>query len=166
MKKIATFIALFALVGTLSTSAFAGTNGDDVKKAKTQTEALAALSVAETAAVDAATWQTFSKSLIHALEMDNDGVKMAALQYIIRYNDNLDVSVAAIDVARLYRNHDDDNMRRMAAVALSNMQSEWAIGYLRLSANYEKSETVRHTLQAIVAQHGATNTAPTAKIGV
>ena len=98
--------------------------------------------------------------------MDNDGVKMAAMQYIIRYNDNLDVSVAAIDVARLYRNHKDDNVRRMAAVALSHMQSDWAMGYLRLSANYEKSETVRHTLQAIVAQHEAAKAAPTAKIGV
>ena len=164
MNRIATFIALLALVGTFATSAFA--NPDDVKNAKTQAEALAVLNAAEAAAVDAATWKVFSKNLVQALRMDNDGVKTAAMQYIIRYNTQLDVNEAAIDVARLYRNHQDDNVRRMAVVALSKMQSNWAIGYLRLSKNYEKSETVRQTIQAVIAEHGAAEAGPTAKIGV
>lgn len=164
MKKIATFIAFLALVGTFSINAFAHT--DDVKKAKTQAEALAALNASEAAAVDAATWKVFSKNLIHALRMDNDGVKTAAMQYIIRYNTQLDVDEAAIDVARLYREHEDDNVRRMAVVALGKMQSDWAIGYLRLSKNYEKSETIRQTMQAVIAEQGAAKAGPTAKIGV
>ncbi len=163
MKRIATYIALFALVGTLTTSAYAGP--DDVKKAKTESEAISALAASEASALDVETWKVFSTNLIHALRMDNDGVRMAAMQYIIRYNDKLDVGVAAIDVARIYRNHEDDNVRRMAVVALSQMQSDWAIGYLRLSANYEKSETVRHTIQAVIAEHAAATAGPTAKIG-
>lgn len=164
-KRFATNIALFALVATLTTGAYANPNGDDITKAKTKTEALSVLASSEASAVDAATWAVFSKNLVHALQMDNDGVKMAAMQYIIRYNDKLDVDVAAVDVARLYRNHKDDNVRRMAAVALSKMQSPWAMGYLRLSAQYEKSETVRQTIKAIVAEHNTASDAPTAKIG-
>ena len=163
MKRIATCIALLALVGTFSTNALA--HPDDVKNAKTQAEALAVLTASEAAAVDAATWKVFSKNLIQALRMDNDGVKTAAMQYIIRYNTQLDVDEAAIDVARLYRNHKDDNVRRMAVVALSNMQSDWAIGYLRLSKNYEKSEPVRQTIQAVIAERGTAQAGPTAKIG-
>ncbi len=163
MKRIATFLALLAFLGTFATATYAGP--DEVKKAKTASEAISALAASEASAVSVDTWKTFSTNLIHALRMDNDGVRMAAMQYIIRYNDKLDVSVAAVDVARIYRNHDDDNVRRMAVVALSQMNSSWALGYLRLSAHYEKSETVRHTIQAVVAQHEAA-TGPTAKIGV
>jgi len=165
MKRFATMIALFALVGTLTTT-YAAPDGDDVKKAKTQSEALSALAASEASAIDAATWKTFSKNLVHAVRMDHDGVKMAAMQYIIRYNDKLDVDEAAVDVARLYRNHEDDNVRRMAVVALSKMQSAWAMGYLRLSQHYEKTLAVRQTIQAVVAQHEAAKVSPAAKIGV
>ncbi len=65
MKRIATIIALFALFCTLSTGAYAGPDGDDVKKAKT--EAKAALVASEAAAIDDATWKAFSTNLVHAL---------------------------------------------------------------------------------------------------
>ncbi len=165
MKRIATIIALFALFCTLSTGAYAGPDGDDVKKAKTEAEAKAALVASEAAAIDAATWKAFSTNLVHALKMDNDGVKVAAMQYIIRYGDKLDVDAAVFDVMGIYRNHNDDNVRRMAVVALGQMQSDGAIGFLRLSVEYEKSETVRHTIQAVVSEHDAAKTGLTAKIG-
>lgn len=63
MKRIATIIALFALFCTLSTGAYAGSASDDVKKAKTETEAKAALVASEAAAIDDATWKTFSTNL-------------------------------------------------------------------------------------------------------
>ena len=163
MKKIAMVFALLALVGTFSINAFA--HPDDIKNAKTQAEVLSVLTASEASAIDAATWKVFSKNLVHALRMDKDGVKTAAMQYIIRYNTLLDVNEAALDVARLYRNHEDDNVRRMAVVALGKMQSGWAIGYLRLSMQYEKSETVRQTMQAVIVAHGAAQAGPTAKIG-
>ena len=43
MKRITTIIALFALFCTFSTGAYAGPDGDDIKKAKTEAEAKAAL---------------------------------------------------------------------------------------------------------------------------
>ena len=165
MKRIATIIALFALFCTLSTGAYAGPDGDDVKKAKTEAEAKAALVASEAAAIDDATWKAFSTNLVHALKMDNDGVKVAAMQYIIRYGDKLDVDAAVFDVMGIYRNHHDDNVRRMAVVALGRMQSNGAIGFLRLSMEYEKSETVRYTIQAVVSDYEAAKAGPTAKIG-
>ncbi len=165
MKRIATIIALFALFCTLSTGAYAGPTSDDVKKAKTETEAKAALVASEAAAIDEATWKTFSTNLVHALTIDNDGVKVAAMQYIIRYGDKLDVDAAVFDVMGIYRNHHDDNVRRMAVVALGRMQSNGAIGFLRLSIQYEKSEMLRYTIQAVISDYEAAKASLTAKIG-
>ena len=165
MTRFARIIALVALLGTFATGAYAGPDGDDIRKAKTEAEAKAALVAAEAAAVDAATWKAFSTNLIHALAMDNDGVRVAAMQYIIRYGDKLDVDAAVFDVMRLYRSHDDDNVRRMAVVALGQMQSRGAIGFLRLSEEYEKSETVRQTIQAVVSAYEEATADPTARLG-
>lgn len=165
-RRWATRIALFAVITLFASRAYAGPDDPAVEDARTQAEALAALTTSEAAAVDAATWNVFSKNLIHALRMDNEGVQVAAMQYVIRYNDRLDVDEAAIDVMRIYRNHDDDNVRRMAVVALSRMQSDTALGFLRLSRDYEKSERVKQTIKAVIADHEAARTGPTAKIGV
>ena len=165
MHRIARSIVLLALFCTLSTGAYAGPDGDEVKNAKTEAEARAALVASEAAAIDAATWKAFSTNLVHALKMDNDGVKVAAMQYVIRYGDRLDVGAAVFDVMRIYRNHTDDNVRRMAVVALSRMQSKGAIGFLRLSVAFEPSDTVRHTIQAVVSEHEAARIGLTAKIG-
>ncbi len=165
MKRIATIIALFALFCTLSTATYASPDGDDVKKAKTEAEVKAALVASEAAATDDATWKAFSTNLVHALTIDNDGVKVAAMQYVIRYSDQLDVGAAVFDVMRIYRNHNDDNMRRMAVVALGRMQSDGAIGFLRLFMEYEKSESVLHTIQAVVSEYEAAKIDLTAKIG-
>lgn len=165
MRQTATILAFLALFCTFSTTAHAGPHGDDVRKAKTEAEAKATLAASEAAAINAATWEAFSTNLVHALTMDNDGVRVAAMQYIIHYGDKLDVGAAVFDVMRIYRNHNDDNVRRMAVVALSRMQSDGAIGFLRLSLEYEKSEIVRHTIQAVVSEHEAAQTGPTAKIG-
>ena len=165
MTRIATIFAFLALFCTFSVPTYASPGDDDVKKARTEAEAKAALVASEAAAIDAATWKAFSTNLVHALKMDNDGVKVAAMQYVIRYGDKLDVGAAVFDVMHIYRNHKDDQVRRMAVVALSRMQSRGAIGYLRLSMEYEQSEIVRHTIQAVVSAYEAAQTGPTAKIG-
>lgn len=38
----------------------------------------------------------------------------------------------------------------MAVVALGQMQSRWAIGFLERSLRFEKSPTVRRTIRAVV----------------
>ena len=149
MKYFTTLVVVAVLCAPLAIGALADPGDEDTKSAIT------ALRDAETTAISAARWDAFSDNLTHALKMDNDGVRMAAMQLVIRHGANVDVKDAIFDVVRVYRGHEDDNMRRLAVVTLGQMQSPWAIGFLRLSEDYETSDTVRQTIRAVVADHKA-----------
>jgi hypothetical protein len=99
-----------------------------------------------------ADWQAFSENLVVGLAGDNDGVRASALQMIIHYGEKLDVDGAAFDVARIYRDHADERMRRLAAVSCLNLGSDWAVSYLRMSEPFEKSERLKHTIRAVLAE--------------
>ncbi|MDX1546633.1 MAG: HEAT repeat domain-containing protein [Rhodothermales bacterium] len=118
-------------------------------------EAVEALRQAEVEAVSAARWDAFGDRLVQALRDDHDGVRVAAMQLVIRYGDQVDVRRAVNDVLHLYREHDDDDVRRMAVVALGQMNSGRAIGVLRLSEDFEKNEAVQRTIRAVLAAHEA-----------
>lgn len=149
MKRITTFVTVFALSLALATASFAG-NGTDKKS---EAEALATLKTAETNAITAAQWAAFNKNLVHALQSDIDGVQLAAVQLVIKYGDQVDVDDAVFDVVRLYRDNADDDVRRMAVVALGKMQHPWAMDLLKRSLRFEKTPTVRKTLHAVVAEY-------------
>ncbi len=102
-----------------------------------------------------ADWTTFSDNLVHALAGDHDGLKTSALQLIVRHGDRLDVRGAQFDVVRLFRSHHDERVRRLAAVACTKLNSEWAVGFLRQSESFEKSEAVRGTIRALLAERDA-----------
>jgi len=99
-----------------------------------------------------ADWQAFSENLVVGLASDNDGVRASALQLVIEYGDRLDVDEAAFDVARIYRNHANEQMRHLAAVSCVHLGSDWAISYLRMSEPFEKSKRVKHTIRALLAE--------------
>ncbi|MFQ5569294.1 MAG: HEAT repeat domain-containing protein [Rhodothermales bacterium] len=103
----------------------------------------------------AAHWDQLSKGLIDAIGSDHDGAKQGALRMIIFYGDQLDVSAAVFDVVRIYRDHEDNRLRRMAVVALGKMKSPWAIDFLERSVRFEKTPSVRQTIQAVVAAYHA-----------
>ncbi len=149
MKRISTFVAVFALSLTLATGALAG----NTDREPTEAEALAALKQAETEAVTAARWEAFSDNLVHALQSDIEGVKLSAMQMVIRYEGQVDVDAAVFDIVRLYRDHRDDDVRRMAVVALGKMQHPWAMDLLKRSLRFEKDAAVRHTLLAVVSEY-------------
>lgn len=150
MKRFTTTITVFALVCTFVMGAYAGPTNPEKPEANKAEEAQ---------------WALFSKNLVRALKSENEGVRLGALQMIIHYGDQLDVDGAVIDVMRLYRNHSDDDVRRMAVVALGHMHNDGAIGYLRLSKDYEKSETVRRTIKDVIAEYEAARQGAVAKIG-
>lgn len=104
-----------------------------------------------------ADWQAFSENLVVGLASDNDGLRASALQMIIRYGEKLDVDEAAFDVARIYRDHDNEQMRHLAAVSCLHLKSDWAISYLRMSEPFEKAERVKHTIHALLAEVDARN---------
>lgn len=103
----------------------------------------------------AADWQAFSENLLVGLASDNDGLRASALQRIIQYGDRLDVQAAAFDVARIYREHEDDRMRRLAAVSCMHLKNKWAVSFLRMSEPFERSEKIRHTIHALLAAEDA-----------
>lgn len=109
------------------------------------------LSASAEAAVVEAQWKRFSTNLVDALKSEHDGVQQTAMRYVIQYKDQVNVSDAAFDVMKIYRNDADDNKRRMAVVTLGNMNSDWAIAFLERSEPFEKSEMVARTIRAILA---------------
>jgi hypothetical protein len=95
-------------------------------------------------------WEAFSTNLVRALGTENDGLQNTAMQLVIKYADRVDVHRARFDVMRLYRDHDDDRVRRMAVVTLGAMKNNWALGFLARSVAFEKDPAVRHTIQAVL----------------
>ncbi|MDX1532211.1 MAG: hypothetical protein R3362_11845 [Rhodothermales bacterium] len=97
-----------------------------------------------------AQWAAFGENLVVALQDGNDGVKAGAMQMIIHYGDRLDCRAAQFDVIRIYRSHPDERMRRLAIVTAGALQSGWAMGFLRMSEPFEKSDILKKTIQAVV----------------
>jgi hypothetical protein len=103
----------------------------------------------------AADWQAFSDNLLVAVSSDNDGLRASALSMIIHYGDRLNVQAAAFDVAGIYRDHRDERMRHLAAVACVHLNNPWAVGYLRMSEPFERSGKIHHTIRALLADEDA-----------
>lgn len=97
-----------------------------------------------------ADWAAFSENLVVGLATDNEGLKLSALQMIVRYGDRLDVQAAAFDVIRMFQDHQDQRVRRLAVVACGQLKSNWAMGFLRMSESFERDARVRATIQSIV----------------
>ncbi len=116
---------------------------------------LARLQASAHDAVSKAQWGKFSKNLVRALKEDHDGIREAALRMIIKYGDQLEVKEAVFNVMRIYRDHDNPYLRRMALVALGRMKSTWAIRFLERSESFEKIPELKHTIRAVTSKDKA-----------
>lgn len=97
-------------------------------------------------------WQLFSKGLIQAVDSDNYGAKLGAIQQIAIYGSNLHVNPVVFDVVRVYRNSKNENERILALSALAKMRNAWAMDFLARSVPFEKSARVRrHTIDVVNA---------------
>ncbi len=112
-----------------------------------------------------AQWYSYGDRLADALASGHEGVQQGALRMIILYGDYMELKRTAVfDVVRIYRNHQDDRLRRMAVVALGKIQDPWGLDMLKRSARFEKSPGVGHTIQAVLAESGTIDLGP-AKVG-
>lgn len=99
-------------------------------------------------------WLEYGERLETVLSSGHRGLKHAALRLIIAYGEHFDLSETAVfDVMRIYRDGDTDRVRRMAVVALAQMDSDWAIKFLERSVRFEKSDQVKHTIRSILYEH-------------
>lgn len=98
-------------------------------------------------------WEAFNESLINAVHDDNEGVREGALMQIAYYGDFMDFpELTVFEVMRIYRDHDDPQIKRLAVVALGNMGSKWAIEFLDMLAPYETNEALRKTMESVVRE--------------
>ncbi|MCH8246898.1 MAG: hypothetical protein IH951_10875 [Bacteroidetes bacterium] len=96
-------------------------------------------------------WDEFGFRLEVALGSGHRGLQNSAMRLIIAYGENFDLTESAVfDVMRLYRDGDSPRIRRMAVVALAQLDSDWAMKFLERSVRFEKSDQVRHTILAIL----------------
>ncbi len=97
-------------------------------------------------------WTSFSGSLVAALATDHEGLQQGAMRLALQYSYDVDIRGALVDVMRIYRNHEEESVRRLAVVTLGSMNSTLAVNYLRLNEAFEDSETIRRTIRAVLAQ--------------
>ena len=96
-------------------------------------------------------WQAFGERLEAALASDHKGLQHGALRLIIAYGPHVELSQEAVfNAMRIYRNGETERARRMAVVALAEMNSHWAIEFLGRSVRFEKSPLVRSTMLAVL----------------
>ena len=116
---------------------------------------------ARRAVLTPAEWDAYGESLETILRNGQDGLQQSALGLVILYGPALEIGRAGVfEITRIYRNHADDRMRRMAVVALGRTQDAWALDFLKRSARFEDTPAVRHTIQAVIANAEATVLGP------
>ncbi|MFC2088097.1 hypothetical protein ACFLSX_00715 [Calditrichota bacterium] len=91
-------------------------------------------------------WEKFSQSLVETIKSQNDGLKQSAMQRIIQYSDKLDVKEAAFDIYNVYRWHNNDNVRRLALVALYNTKYDWAMNQIVKDIKIEHSPALKRQM--------------------
>lgn len=105
-------------------------------------------------------WEIFSKNLVNALQSENEGLQQSAMQLVIKYDSRLDVKDAVFDVMQVFRNHKNQKVRQLALITLTNMNSKWAMGFLKRQIQFEGNPEIRHQLVAINYASFEKKTAP------
>lgn len=101
-----------------------------------------------------AQWEAFNKNLTKAVESDNPGVVEGALTQIAQYGQFMEFpELTVFEVMRIYRDHENPRIKRLAVVALGNMGSRWAIEFLDMLAPYEENEALKKTMENVVRRH-------------
>ena len=95
-------------------------------------------------------WKKFSDNLTKSLKSENIGVRLSAMQLIIRYSDKIDVTDGVFDVMREFRNNDDQNIRKLALITLYKMNDNWAIEFLKMQHQYEENQDIKNKIEHIV----------------
>lgn len=91
-------------------------------------------------------WKSFSKNIVIALQSENPGLQQSAMQMVIKYGDRLNVKDAVFDVMRVFRNHPNTRVRRLALITLTKMNSNWANYFLTRQIRFEKVASIKRQL--------------------
>lgn len=150
-----TLVMLLLLSGSIRHSAFAQLSTPENPTVQLETIERILANPSIRAKLTPEQWQKYAGQLSGALASGHDGLQQGALRMIIQYGNYMQFKRAAVfDAVRIYRNHRNDNMRRMAVVAVGEMHDPWAFDFLKRSVPFEKTSRVHHTILSVLNAHG------------
>jgi len=97
-------------------------------------------------------WDKFSNSLVKSLKSDNEGVRLSAMQLVIKYGDKVNVSSARYEVMDTFMNHDNQKVRQMALVTLYKINNVFDMGLLERQYKFEEDPVIQNQLAAILIE--------------
>lgn len=99
-------------------------------------------------------WVEFHDNIALAIVSENPGVVEGGLRQIVRYGEFLNLERSStFDVMRIYRDHDDMNMRMLAVRALGNANDRWAIEFLDMIVEWEENPAVKKAIKGVVSDY-------------
>lgn len=98
-------------------------------------------------------WEAFGANLVVALKSNHPGLQESAMQRIIQYSENLDVTEAVYDIALIFRFDGNSQMRRLAMVTLSKINTDHSLSYLCQYLKYEENSSIRKQCCCIIKDY-------------
>ncbi|HES59479.1 MAG: hypothetical protein JW956_14195 [Calditrichaceae bacterium] len=98
-------------------------------------------------------WKAFSTNLIVAIHSEHPGLQESAMQRIIQYADSLEITDAVYDIALIFRFDGNSQMRRLAMVTLSKINTDHSLNYLCRYLKYEDNPSIRKQCCCIIRDY-------------
>ena len=98
-------------------------------------------------------WDAFSTNLVVALKSNHPGLQESAMQRIIQYSDSLEITKSVYNIALIFRFDNNPQMRRLAMVTLSKINTDYSISYLCQYLKYEDNQSIRKQCCCIIRDY-------------
>jgi len=95
-------------------------------------------------------WDKFSDGLVMALQSDNIGVKLSAMQMVIKYGDKVDVVKARYDVMDTFLYSKNRKERQLALIALYKINNVLDMGLLERQYQFEEDPVIKNQIAAVL----------------
>lgn len=95
-------------------------------------------------------WDRFSDGLKMALKSDNLGVKLSAMQLVIKYGNKVNVTDARYDVMDTFLYSKDRRVRQLALVTLAKINNTFDMGLLERQIKFEDDPVIRNQIAAVL----------------
>jgi len=99
-------------------------------------------------------WQAYSTNLVEAIKSSNEGLKLSAMQQVIRSSDSLDVAVARYVVMDMFMSHKNQKVRQLALATLIKIDNPLDIGLLELHLKWEKNDDLKKMIKNMLIEKG------------
>ena len=95
-------------------------------------------------------WDRFSDNMKLALNKENPGVNLAALKLIIRFSDKLTDSEHFSNVANVFIESDNLEIRKTALIALYKLDPDKAVEFFSVHNELEENKDIQEKMVAII----------------